>query len=169
MKSDARWMAKLAPIANAVVGGFWFAFVGACCGGFGGATMEVLFDISSGGNLVGLVIIFGIGYGFASGVMGAFIYAVAAARSQPGQLCQPFHDLQRAVTMGQCVGELGACTSFLAFELLKAEAQNIPFGVGISRDIGYFFFGAPALMICGAIAGALFKRDWPKVATLNAE
>ena len=175
MKSDARWMRILASrvLANVIIGGLAFAFVGALCGGAAGSFLTFIVSIAVGefgiGMAFGQLTMFDAVLGFASGIVGAFIFGVAAWRAKPSQLLTPFYELRRRVFLGQMTGTLLACVSFFSFVVIKMNLQNITLGDSIGYDGIYLLLGAPILMICGAIAGALTKRDLPKVATLNAE
>ena len=175
MKSDARWMRILAirVLANAVVGGFWFAFVGACCCGAAGAFLTFLISVSVGefgiGMAFGKLTVVDATLGFASGIMGAFIFAIAAWRTTPGHLLSPFYELKLRVFLGQVLGTFLVCISFFSFVFIKMKLQNINLAYSTGYDGVYLLFGAPILMICGAIAAALTKRDLPKVATLKTE
>ena len=174
MKNDARWMKVLAVrvVVNAVMGGLWFALIGALCIGLTLGLIGTVADYSGafGANaesgFTGAII--GAKIGASSGIAGIVLFAIAAIRAMPGQLLEPFDVLFGRVICGQALGTIGALTSFVAFELAKTSINHRGFTLNSFDDSKWIIYGAPTLMICGAIAGALSKRDWPKVATLKS-
>ncbi len=176
MKSDARWMTILAGrvLANALVGGITFAFVGALCVGLAGGIIGIALDgwsrtfsPAAGYGFFGAFI--GAKVGAFDGIVGVFLFAIATIRAKPGRLLKPFSALIGRVITGQITGTMGALTSFMIFEFVKTLIISRGFSQNVFDDLLWILFGTPILMICGAIAGALTKRDLPKVATLNAE
>ena len=149
------WLGRT--LANALAGGLAFAVVGLFCGGGAG----FIFGITSNGSLSdGYGIAFyGVIVGIICGVAGILIHFVGAACSRPDPFWQPFFDLTARVTWGQLCGTVLAITSFLIFEFIDARVKRASFGTTLREDAIFFCFFAPALMICGAIAGALWKRD----------
>ena len=174
MKNDARWIAMWAwrVLANALVGGFATAMVGALCGGAVGSFITFVISLLLGefgiDMIFGKLTVFGATLGLASGIVGLFIFAIAAWRATPNHFLMPFRELKRRVFLGQALATLLVCASFVVFEFLKSNLQNISFAAQLINEGHYLLVGAPILMICGAIAGALSKRDWPKVATLKS-
>ena len=160
---NANWVAHLAGriAANALVGAIAAAIVGALCvasAGFGLGlgwsynTRETAFV----GGYIGIVL------GAASGALaGLFIFGIAAARAGPGKTLQPLRALFKGVSLGQLAGTLSAATAFWAFEFVSGLIFNQPWDYGASADVFWVLLGAPLLMMCGAIAGALWKRRAP--------
>ena len=93
------------------------------------------------------------------GVAGIFIYFIAAIFVEQGKFWEPFLTLITRVTFGQLGGTLLAVTIFLTFELLRSRFNTFEFSNKVSNDVMIPFVAAPILMILGAIAGAIFKRD----------
>lgn len=163
----AVWLGRV--VANAIAGGLAFAVVGAFCGGivgvcFGALCYSFNVDVMWRSARLGAYV------GLASGVFGVLIYAIAAFTATPGDLFSPFHSLKKRVCLGQIFGTFLSCASFIVFECGKAALQKITLAQALnSNDAIYFICIAPITMILGAIAGAIFKREPPKVATLNAK
>ena len=162
-------------LANALIGGIAVAFVGAFCVGLAGGFVGTALDY---GGFLGAQGETGFGFlgafagaemGALSGIIGAVLFALATVRATPGQILAPLKALIGRVTLGQIFGTSGAFTSFMAFELVKTLINHQGLASNIFDDLVWILYGAPILMICGAIAGALSKRDLPKTATLNAE
>ena len=174
MKSDVRWMIFVSRVlVNAFVGGVATAIVGALCGGAVGSLVTFVVSLLTGefgvGMIYGKLTIFGATLGLVSGIVGPFIFAVAAWRVVPSRFLMPFHKLKWRVFTGQALATLLACASFAVFGILKSNLQNMAFADQIKNEGHFLLVGAPFLMICGAIFGALTKRDLPKTATLNEE
>ena len=177
MKSDARWMTKLAGrvLANAIIGGMAFALVGAFCVGLSGGFVGTALDYggllgAQGENGFGFPCAFaGAETGALSGIIGAVLFAIATIRAMPGRILAPLNALIGHITWGQIFGTASAFTSFMAFELVKTLINHQGLAPNIFDDLVWILYGAPLLMICGAIAAALTKRDSPKTATLKAE
>lgn len=91
-------------------------------------------------------------------LIGALIFAFAAARAKPGRTFEPLRALFARVAIGFNVGAIGFCSLFLVVVWVRAALTGKSFYVQAIRDIEWFFWGTIALMICGAIAGALSKR-----------
>lgn len=128
------------------------------------------------GAFCGLVAGFITGLGFygaivdaACGIVGVFIPLIGAVAAAPGNFWRPLFYLAPHVAVGQMCGTLLAITSFFAYEFVDARFHHTDFSTIVREDMIFFCLFAPILMICGAIAAALSKRDLTKVATLNAE
>ena len=158
--------------ANALIGGFATAIVGSLCGGAVGSFLIFVISLVTRefgiGMIYGKIMVFGATLGLVNGIAGLFIFAIAAWRAAPSHFLMPFHDLKRRVFLGQALATLIACASSVVFGIIKSNLQNIAFADELINEGHYLLVGAPILMICGAIAGALSKRDLPKVATLNS-
>ena len=152
----AIWLGRA--LANALAGGLAFALVGAFCGG--GAVFTVaLFEAGAPGQGSFIGVPIGVVVGAMCGVAGIFIHLFPALRAESGEFWQPFFDLTARVAFGQFWGTVSACTAYLTFEFIFSRIRGIPFSSGISEDMLIFAVIAPTLMICGAIASAIFKRD----------
>ena len=175
-------------LANAVVGGFCFACAGAVCLGFLGWKVGDALDGAGLGNILNYYHYaadgadLGVAIGALSGVVGAFIFGLAALQSSPIHSSPRFFAPVRAlmgrvalgqflgrVALGQFLGSLSAATdkSFLLYETIDARLH----GHRLAQkpcSLGHFLSGSStahfgdsppnALMICGAIAGALWHR-----------
>lgn len=167
MLLSRNWVAKFAGrvLVSALIGGFFTAIVGALCGATAGALFGWILDIRStppswdgefllpGAWLVAYL-------GSFSGFVGLFAGAVAAFDGKPASSIVP-RALLRNLALGQLFGTGGAVSSYLLFAVAVAVAQfsGDPF-VGIVEDnLELVIWGAPILMICGAVAGAIFRRD----------
>ena len=167
MKSDARWMAKLACriLVNALIGGTTFAFVGAFCIGATGGLIGTILDYAGmlgareegGFGFLGAFV--GAKLGFLSGTIGVIILIITTIHAMPGRLLKPFNIIIGRLILGQILGTMGAFTSFMVFELAKTLVMGRGLAQNINDDLTWILLGAPASMICGAIAGALSKRD----------
>lgn len=170
---EHRWITKLAArvILNGLAGGALFAVVGAFCIGLAGGIVGTVLDyfsVAGGGNaFIGAYI--GFGLGALSGVCGVIIFGIAAFKIPSHRGLAPLRFLAARVIVGQVVGTIGAVTFFLFVETAKTRALGQPLSQGISEDLLWILFGAPILMICGAIAGALSQRETRQSATLKAE
>ena len=170
-----RWMARVAArvLANALAGGVLFALLGALCIGSGGWLTGAIIDFS---GVTGEGPVYarqgaqmGVYLGVVSGVVGVLVFGIAALKAAPGELFAPLRALGGRVALGQVLGTLGAATFFFLFEAVQSHLQSQPFGFKVFGGAILIMFGAPVLMICGAIAGALSKRPARQSATLKAE
>ena len=157
---NANWVAHLAGriVANAVVGAIAAAIVGAGCVASAGFGIGLGWSYNTGeaafvGGYIGAML------GAASGALiGFLIYGIAAARAAPGETFMPLCAIFKGVSLGQVAGTLSAATAFWAFEFVRALVFNQSWSEGAGADLFSVMFGTPALMMCGAIAGALWKR-----------
>ncbi len=156
MRLFAIWLIRV--VANALAGGLAFAIVGAFCGG-SAVFFIALFEYGGmgEGSFIGVPI--GAIVGAVCGIAGIFIHLFPALRAESGEFWEPFFDLTARVSWGQMWGTIAACTAFIVIELVRSQFNNVGFSDNISEDFLIFAFAAPASMICGAIAGAIFKRD----------
>ena len=153
MRLFAIWLGRV--VANTIVGGFTFAVIALFCGMIVGGLAGVLvgFDGGTYGALIGG------GVGLSSGVVGALIYAVASASTQSATILQPYLNLRGRVGWGQVFGTGSAYFCYLIFVLSRTQLKGAVSSEVALNDAGIFMFVAPAMMIVGAIAGAVFKRD----------
>lgn len=98
-----------------------------------------------------------------------FIFGIAAFKENKQTVFDVMREISIRVIVGQFCGTCGAISTFLVVEFCLAHIQNAPFDQSVNEHAPIFLWASPILMICGAIAGALSKRDLPKAATLNAE
>ena len=155
VRSWAIWLGRV--VANALAGGLAFAIVGLFCGALSGFIFGVIFEGSLGGSLI--IASYGILVGMACGVAGVLIHLAAALVAEPGEFWEPFFNLTASVSLGQMWGTIAAIAAFVAFELIDSQIHQASFSTTVGEDVIFFCFFAPALMICGAIAGAIWKRD----------
>lgn len=149
------WLGRA--LANALAGGLAFAVVGAFCGGIAALSIELLESGLSERSFIGFPI--GAIVGAFCGIAGIFIYIIPALRAEPGEFWEPFLDLKARVSWGQIWGTTAACTAFITSELVRSLFNQARFSDNIGEDMLLFAFSAPILMIFGAIASAIFKRD----------
>ena len=155
MRSLAIWSGRV--VANAIAGGLAFSIIGALCGALTGFVLGFAWEGSSDSAFG--VAYFGALVGAASGVVGLVIHLLAALPAPPGEFWKPFFDLTARVSWGQMWGTFLAITSFFAFELADSLVHNVSFAKTSQQDGIFIILFAPALMILGAVAGAIFKRD----------
>ncbi len=169
-----RWAGKLAGrvLCNALAGGVLVAIVGAFCLGIAGASAFAVLDFLVYGKVMGgmqhgfRLSSFGSAIGF---VLGLLIFGIAAVKTPPGRLFAPLQRFVGRVALGQLLGTLGALSFFAVLVVAKAQLQNQSLAKTVSADLIFIAFGVPITMICGAIAGALSKREKRQSATLKAE
>lgn len=94
-----------------------------------------------------------------SGFVGALAGAVAAFDGKPESSIMPPRALLRNIVLGQLFGTLSAVSSYLLFALAIAHLNGDPFVGTVEDNLELAIYGVPVLMICGAIVGALCKRD----------
>lgn len=155
MRLWAIWLGRV--LANALAGGLAFAVVGAFCGGITGFILGFAWSGSMGdafGGVYGGALV-----GVACGSVGFVIHLLPALPAPPGEFWQPFYDLTPRVAWGQFWGTILAITSFFAFEWVYALIHNVSFAKTFQGNEIFIALVAPALMILGAIAAAIFKRD----------
>ena len=160
-KSWAWFLAKRVAV-HVIAGALATALVGALCVGAAGAVTGWILDLRStpatwddGFTLVGALL--GLTWGAYSGVVGAIICGWAGLTAPPSRSLWPARALLRHPILGQVAGTGLASATFFAWELVQAQLTGPAFGRGVERDVGWILFGAPALMLCGAIAGALIR------------
>ena len=145
-------------IANTLMGGLAFAVVGAICGA-GAVIIVSLFDFGALGEGAFIGVPIGAIVGFTCGIAGIFIHLFCSLRAEPDDFWRPFLELTARVACGQFWGTLSACTAYLVFELIYSTIRGNGFSAGVSEDLLFFAFGAPLIMIFGAIIAAVLKRD----------
>ena len=162
MKSDALWTMLLLGrvLANALLGGLLCAIFGAFGCAIVGQLAEIIFSFELSKNADGIhALSFGF-IGFVAGLtFGTLIFATHAFRAPPGHLFEPFCGIVAGVLCGQFVGALAFSSSFYLIEFARALLTKRFIASLLLEDLIFAYVGAPALMICGAIAGALSKRD----------
>ena len=155
-----RLMARAA--LHTLCGGILAALLGAACIAIAGALTGAFLDI--GGTpadwqqgLIPFGCFLGLYLGaWSGGLTGALIYALNAFLGAPGPRLLPRRPLVQAVSLGQIAATIGVCTSFFGAELLFSLLTHQAFSDLIDRHLMWIVCGAPALMVCGAIAGALW-------------
>ena len=100
----------------------------------------------------------GLTLGAWSGLFGALVGGVAASNARPGALLAPLAIIKR-VALGQLLGTLAALSSYLILALAIAQLNAQPFIGSVEGGLVVALIGVPVLMNCGAIAGALWKRE----------
>ncbi len=149
------WLGRM--IANALMGGLAFAVVGAFCGGGAALFVELLCGGWGEGVFPGVPV--GAFVGVACGVVGIFIHLFSAIGAEPDEFWEPFFNLTARVSFGQLWGTVGACAAFLFLVWMRSLSTHSSFSANANEGALLFAVGAPALMIFGAIAAAVLKRD----------
>ena len=158
------WAAKAAKRigANLVVGALLTALMGALCVGAAGAVIGGIMDIRStppawslGFSAAGASL--GMTLGSWSGILGAVIFGIAALTAHPGRFFAPIIAIKR-VALGQFLGTLGALSTYLLAAMFIAQTRGQLFVATVEDNAVIILIGAPLMMLCGAIAGALWKR-----------
>ncbi len=182
MKSDARWMRILAfrVLINTIIGSMLTTATGAVLLGNAGASVyafrtQPIWTVSSRECGSYFCYLETGNYGAITGaicglILGLFIFpTVTINEAQMRNGISAFINLCARVVLGQCFGVCCFVLSYFVIIYGTAQTQNQSFDDLTLGHHQWIIYGAPALMICGAIAGALTKRDLPKVATLKAE
>ncbi|HEX9998199.1 MAG TPA: hypothetical protein VGB45_13750 [Abditibacterium sp.] len=176
-QKDSRWIAFLVwrVASYALLGGFCTALFGAICIGIAGAATGVVIDnwrllSYSQSSLLGLIVGLVLGGGGAA-IAGFLIFGVTGFRSAQRPSFLPPHSLLRSVALGQILSTFAVCSSFSALELTISLVKNRPFHELVNEHLFWIMFGAPAVMVCGAIAGAMwgFRREKAHVFTDKIE
>ena len=152
-------------VVNAILGTLATAIVGELCLGFAGIVITAAASLALNPWSDALAV-----QGFLfNAAAGALIFVVATLKSAPGEIIAPVRALLGRVVLGQIAGTLITGSAFLAFAIVKAQFQPLLFATSVVYDAFLLTKFAPLIVACGAIAGALIKRDLPQSATLNAE
>ena len=148
--------------AHLIVGAGATAFVGAFCIGALGAGCGYVLDLGSlpaswddGFTLVGASL--GASLGAWAGVVGALVCGRAGVVAPASRHILPPRALLQPVVLGQIAGTLVAGATFFLWEVLQAQNTGLSFGRTVEQDLHLIVWGAPALMLCGAVAGALVR------------
>ena len=149
-------------MTNAIVGGVVIAITGALCVATSGALFGWMMDIRStpaiwDGGFMGSGLFLGLYLGAWSGFVGLIVGGVAASKARPGALLAPLSIL-KSVALGQLLGTLAALSSYLIFALAIAQIKGNSFTGTVEDNLELAIYGVPITMVCGAIAGALWKR-----------
>ena len=171
MQTQKQWLGPLASrvVSHGILGGLLTAIVGAVCVGAAGAAIGAILDVASapaqwdGGFMMPGAFV-GMSLGAWSGILGAIIYGIGAAKAGPGRCIREFTALCARVSLGQFVGTLSALTCYLAFAFVVSQIKTQPFIGTVEDNAELIVWGAPALMMCGALAGALLFGRAPKTA-----
>ncbi len=101
----------------------------------------------------------GVFNGIFCGLFGGLIFAIVAARKTSERLFETFRKLVVRVAAGQISGVITTALAFSTFKLTEAQLSGLPISIKKYSDGYLLLLLATILMICGAIAGAIFKRD----------
>ena len=150
-------------LTNAIVGGVIIAIIGALCVATAGAFFGWMMDIRStppawNMGFMGPGAFLGAFLGAWSGFVGALAGAVAALGDNSTRPLATLRALLNRVALGQLLATLGAVSSYLLLALAIAQIKGDPFIGTVEDNLELAIYGAPITMICGAIAGALWKR-----------
>ncbi len=166
MSISQSWIAKFVGrvLASAFIGGFFVAIMGALSVATAGALFGFILDIRSTPPRWDSGFLFpgawlGANLGSYSGFVGALAGAVAAFDGKPESSIVPSRALLRNLALGQLFGMLGAVSSYLLFAFVIAQFSGAPLVGTVEDNLELAIYGVPILMICGAIAGALWKCE----------
>ena len=166
MLTSNGWLARAAMRlgAHLVCGGVTSALVGALCVGATGALLGWIMDIDSTPPSWDSGYLFpgawlGAYLGCGGGIVGAFAAGAVAFDERARHSLAPLRATLMRVALGQSAGTLGAlsCYFLLVMWLVFRRAQ--PFVGTVEDNLDLIIPGAPCAMICGAIAGALWKKS----------
>ena len=166
MQSHHNWLARAALRigAHLVLGAASAAIVGALCIGAAGALIGGIMDIrstppswSNGFGFVGAWL--GLYLGAFGGLVGALSASVVAFDSKSRTSFAPLRAMLARVALGQLLGTVGALSCYFVWVLFLMQTRLQPFVGTVEDNVEFILWGAPLTMICGAIAGALWKRE----------
>ncbi len=150
-------------LTGALFGGVVTAITGALCVATAGALLGWMMDLRStppswdnGFILPGAFA--GVYLGVWSGLIGAIVGAVAALGDNSTRPLATLRALLSRVALGQLLATLGAVSSYLLLALVIAQIKGDPFTGTVEDNLELAIYGVPITMVCGAIAGALWKR-----------
>ena len=150
-------------LTNAIVGGVVAAIAGALCVATAGAFFGWIMDLrstppswDSGFLFPGAWV--GARLGVWSGFIGAIVGGVAALGDNSTRPLEKLRALLNRVALGQLLATLGAVSSYLLLALVIAQIKGDPFTGTVEDNLELAIYGVPVSMVCGAIAGALWKR-----------
>ena len=166
MSISQNWVAKFAGrvLISAFLGGLFTALIGALSVATAGALFGWILDLRSTPPVWDSGFLFpgawiGAYLGSYSGIVGFIAAAVAALASKPETSIVPARVLRRNLALGQLLGTFGAVSSYLLFAFAVAQFNGDSFVGTVENHLDVALYGVPALMICGAIMGALWKRE----------
>ena len=152
------WLRRFA--GHLVLGALATALVGALCVGTLGALCGWVMDLSSrpatwddGFRFAGFGL--GITLGAFGGIVGALFCGWAGLVAPPNRALLPPRALLGRIALGQVAGTLLAGATFVLWVLVQSQNTGQSFGRVLEDEVFLLLWAAPALMICGAIAGAL--------------
>lgn len=155
-----KWFLLRRVVSHAVSGALASALVGALCVGAAGALCGWIMDLSSrpatwddGFKLVGFLL--GATLGSYGGIVGALFCGWAGFAAPPNRALLPPRALLNRIALGQIAGTLLAGATFFLWALAQSQNSGQSFGHIVEAELLLIICAAPALMICGAIAGAL--------------
>lgn len=167
--SSNRWMwVVLGRVASyAILGAVATALVGALLIAASGALVGAILDASGSSPGVGVLMAFwgaavGAVYGAkAGGVAGGILFGIVGFRSSARRSFLPPKSLLFPVIIGMSAATLGIMTSFFAGCAGFALARGGAFASFVTEGLIFIVFAAPAVMVCGEIAGAIwgFRRE----------
>ncbi len=164
LQNNGRWIGRILArtLLHALGGGVLAALVGALCTALAGALTGAIVDIGGTPHrwdqgLIPIGTYFGVVLGGAGGaIVGVVIYAFQGLLRAPDRRLLPTKAALRQVSLGQIGATIGVCAAFFCFEMLFSLSQNQSFSRCVDRHLFWIMFGAPALMMCGAVGGALW-------------
>ncbi len=158
------WILLRRVVSYAVLGGLATAFVGALLIAASGAVVGWILNWSARplGETVVLGAIFGAFFGGqGGGIAGLIAFGILGFRSATRSSFLPPKACLVPVLIGMGAATLAVMTSYFAGCALLWLVRGGTFVSFVDDSVFYILFAAPAVMVCGAIAGALvgFRRE----------
>lgn len=150
-------------LCYALCGGLGAALTGAICIALAGAATGAIIDIQGtpphwnqgfvpAGFFVGATL-----GGIGGGVTGVVVFALLGFLRVPDRRFLPRRATFIAIWSGQIGGTLGVCLSFFLLLAMASTLAGKSFPALVDTHLMWILFGAPALMVCGEIAGAIWS------------
>lgn len=165
---ERKWIGILAArvASHALAGGLGAAGVGAICIALAGALTGAVIDVQGmpshwdagmvpAGFFVGAVL-----GGIGGGVAGMIAFALLGFLRVPDRHFLPRRATFLAIWSGQICGTLGICFTFFLFAAMAAPVAGKSFSASVDTYLMWIMFGAPAAMIIGEIAGAVWSFNF---------
>ncbi|MBW3635800.1 MAG: hypothetical protein KY445_04940 [Armatimonadetes bacterium] len=166
-EKSPRWMWVLLGrvVSYAVLGALATAFFGALLMAVSGAVVGGIIDWSRrplAGEMVFLGALFGADFGAqGGGIAGLIAFGILGFRSATRRSFLPPKAFLVSVVVGMSAATLAVMTSYFVGCALLWLVIGGTFVSFVNGGVFFIMFGAPAMMMCGAIAGALvgFRRE----------
>ena len=165
MPTTNSWLARAATrlSAHLVCGALVSAIVGALCIGAMGALLGWIMDIDSTPPSWDSGYLFpgawlGAYLGCFGGIIGAVAAGAVAFDERARHSWAPLRATLMRVALGQIAGTIGALSCYFLLVMVLVFRRAQPFVGTVEDNLDLMIWGAPMLMICGAIAGTISRR-----------